>query len=87
MKQFSSLRRYRKFNLFGDAGIRKTGNADLTTFTTDFNVTFGIIICFDIVVSTPAVDLVNRGVKNFIMPTMWYSELPFSTGKINIYFF
>lgn len=77
---------YRKFNLFGDNATSQTTIADRSTFTTDFNVTFGLIICFDIIMETPAIDLVKRGVRNFIMPTMWYSELPFLSSKQQLLF-
>lgn len=51
-------------------------------FDTDFNVTFGHFICFDLLFKTPATDLVlDHGIENIIFPTMWYSELPFLTGK------
>lgn len=75
---------YRKFNLFGDNATSQSVIPDYSTFTTDFNVTFGLIICFDIIMETPAIDLVKRGVRNFIMPTMWYSELPFLSSKTAI---
>lgn len=74
---------YRKYNLFGDTFIKQPIHADHTTFTTDFGVSFGLIICFDIVMKVPAVDLIDSGIQNFIMPTMWYSELPFDTGKFD----
>lgn len=73
--------RYRKFNLFNDDNITRTSKPDYSTFITDFNVTFGLFICFDIVLHDPAVKLVERGIRNFIMPTMWFSVLPFATGK------
>lgn len=73
---------YRKFNLFNDDNITRTSRPDYSTFITDFNVTFALFICFDIVLYNPAVKLVERGIQNFIMPTMWFSELPFSTGML-----
>lgn len=81
-KYFNShLCRYRKYNLFNDDNITRTTKPDYSTFITDFNVTFGLFICFDIVLYDPAVKLVERGIQNFIMNTMWFSVLPFSTGQ------
>lgn len=72
---------YRKVHLFGEDGTNTTYVPDYSTFTTDFNVTFGHFICFDILFQTPAQDLADRGITDFIYPTMWFSELPFLTGK------
>lgn len=75
------ISRYRKFNLFGEAGINTTLVADHSTFTTDFNVTFGHFICFDLMFKVPAQELLSEyGVRDIIFPTMWFSELPFLTG-------
>lgn len=72
---------YRKVHLFGEIGKNITYAPDHSSFTTDFNVTFGHFICFDILFQTPAQDLVERGITDFVYPTMWFSELPFLTGK------
>lgn len=53
---------------------------DLTTFKTDFNVTFGVCICFDLMFQDPMKSLILRGVKNFVYPTYWFSGLPYLTG-------
>lgn len=73
--------RYRKFNLFREGGINTTQIAELSTFETDFGVTFGNIICFDVLFFEPAMKLVQRGIKNFIFSAMWTSELPFLNCK------
>jgi predicted amidohydrolase len=74
--------RYRKFNLFGEEGFSITPEAELSVFDTDFGVTFGIFTCFDIVFEEPAISLAKiLGVRDFVFPTAWYSELPFLTGK------
>lgn len=54
---------------------------DLITFKTNFNVTFGVCICFDLMFAEPAVNLINQGVKHFVYPTMWFSELPYLSGE------
>uniref|UniRef100_A0A8D8FJ40 Vanin-like protein 1 n=1 Tax=Culex pipiens TaxID=7175 RepID=A0A8D8FJ40_CULPI len=74
------IARYRKFNLFGEAGINTTVSAEHVSFKTDFGVTFGTFICFDLMFDEPALKLVRSGVTDIIFPTMWFSELPFLTG-------
>lgn len=62
--------------------MQVTETPDLTTFQTDFNVTFGVCICFDLFFDLPANGLVERGVRNFVFPTMWFSEIPYLSGEI-----
>lgn len=75
--------RYRKFNLFSEVGTQAPAKPDLTTFRTDFNVTFGVFICFDLLNKEPAITLVNRGIRHFVHPAMWYATLPYYSGKTN----
>lgn len=51
------------------------------TFTTDFGVTFGLFVCFDIMFETPAVKILedNVNVTDVIFPTAWLSMTPFLT--------
>jgi len=73
--------KYRKYNLFGEYYMTQTATPDITTFKTDFGVTFGIFTCFDILFRSPALELVKKhGITNIIYPTMWFSELPFLTA-------
>ena len=70
--------RYRKYNLFGDSGMNKTTKPELSTFTTDFNVTFGQFICFDILFEKPALQLIRDAkVTDIVFTSMWFSELPY----------
>lgn len=70
--------KYRKFNLFGENGVKKPLNAVTTTFDTDFGVRFGHFICFDLMFQTPAIDLVQQeNVRDIIFTANWFSELPF----------
>lgn len=73
------ISRYRKFNLFGETGISVPYEPDISYFTTDFNVTFGHFICFDLLFKTPALKLPFE-VTDIVYPTMWFSELPFLTA-------
>ncbi|XP_055595880.1 vanin-like protein 1 [Uranotaenia lowii] len=79
-RQGMVIARYRKYNLFGEAGMNVTVLPDLTVFDTDFGVRFGTFICFDLMFEQPALELVRNGVRDFVYPTMWFSELPFLTA-------
>lgn len=57
-----------------------TSSPDISTFETDFGVTFGHFVCFDILFKSPALDLVSMNVKHFLYPSMWFSETPFLTS-------
>lgn len=72
--------RYRKWNLYGEANMDLTPTPDIGYFTTDFNVTFGHFICFDIMFATPALRLLEMGITDIVYPTMWFGQLPFLTG-------
>lgn len=73
--------RYRKFNLFGEPGFVPTQQPEFAFFETDFGVTFGTFICFDILFEKPAADLVlEHGICDFAFPTAWFSEVPFLTA-------
>lgn len=75
---------YRKYNLFmEDHLVRRTLKPDIAWFDTDFGVRFGLLICFDLLFQSPAQQLLDFGVRNFVYPTMWYSELPFMTGRFD----
>lgn len=86
MKNIFNISRYRKFHLFGEDGVQSTIEPDLTTFRTDFNVTFGVCICFDLIFDYPSNGLVERGVRNFVYPTMWFSEIPYLSGELQAIF-
>lgn len=71
---------YRKFNVYYEAGVSSTPKPDLDTFTTDFGVRFGHMICFDVLFELPGHVLIAEGVRNFIFPSLWFSELPALTA-------
>lgn len=69
--------RYRKFNLFGEL-VDKPRVPEAVAFETDFGVTFGHFICFDLMFQKPALELVRvMNITDIIFPTMWFSEIPF----------
>ncbi|XP_043289520.1 vanin-like protein 2 isoform X2 [Venturia canescens] len=72
------IARYRKYNLFGEVGFNRPPNAELSTFRTDFDVTFGQFICFDILFGNPTLRLISEAkVTDIVFSTYWFSELPF----------
>lgn len=71
------IARYRKWNLFREGGVNQTTTPELSVFETDFGVTFGQFVCFDLLFYEPAIQLIKIGIKNFIFSAMWVAELPF----------
>ena len=53
---------------------------EIISFRTDFDVEFGMMICFDILFEQPALPLLKKGVRHFVFPTAWIDELPYLTG-------
>lgn len=47
-----------------------------TTFTTSFDVKFSTFICNDILFCDPPLEMVKRGIKNFIFTTFWGNRYP-----------
>ncbi|XP_046963867.1 vanin-like protein 1 isoform X2 [Vanessa cardui] len=73
--------RYRKINLFGEATRTPALTPDLGIFETDFGVTFGHFICFDLMFQVPAVQVVEkRNITDVVFTTMWFSEMPYLTA-------
>ncbi|XP_037808612.1 vanin-like protein 1 [Lucilia sericata] len=74
------LSRYRKVHLYGE-NKNTTFAPETGWFDTDFGVRFGHFICFDILFYAPAESMVqHNGIKDFIFPSMWFSQLPFLTA-------
>lgn len=77
--------RYRKYNIYVERyipGINVPLEPELVTFTSDFNVTFGLITGFDIFFKDPAVSLTEKfNVTDIIFPNSLPTRLPFLAGK------
>lgn len=74
--------RYRKYNLFGEEALNRTAKPELSIFKTDFGVTFGQIICFDILFEAPTLRLIReRKITDILYSSHWFSELPFLTAS------
>ncbi|KAH8362535.1 hypothetical protein KR084_013063 [Drosophila pseudotakahashii] len=81
-RQGAVISRYRKWNLYLELSTQRSEVPELATFQTDFNVTFGHFVCFDMLFYTPAQDLVERlGIRHVIVTKMFNSELPFLTAS------
>ncbi|KAJ6649866.1 Vanin-like protein 2 [Pseudolycoriella hygida] len=71
---------YRKFNLFGE-DVDRPLKPSQVVFESDFGVTFGHFICFDILFRYPALELTrSQNITDIIYPTMWFSGFPFLTA-------
>ncbi|KAF5280271.1 hypothetical protein FQR65_LT03079 [Abscondita terminalis] len=72
------IARYRKINLLNEPYFVPGTEQDVSTFTTDFGVTFGMFISGDILHKTPGKDiLTNLAVTDIVYSSSWKSELPF----------
>ncbi|KAF5280264.1 hypothetical protein FQR65_LT03072 [Abscondita terminalis] len=70
------IAKYRKINLSEEPFLQP--GTELVTFKTDFNVTFGIFTCFDLLFKFPAQDILDiPEITDVIFPTAWFSETPF----------
>ncbi|ALC48763.1 CG32751, partial [Drosophila busckii] len=78
-RQGAVISRYRKVHLYGEMR-NSTFKPETVAFDTDFNVTFGHFICFDIMFEQPTLQLLQQGVKDFVYPSMWFSQLPLLTS-------
>lgn len=77
------ISRYRKVHLFHEQ-INTTKVPEIAIFNTDFGVRFGQFICFDILFYTPAQEMVAKyNIRDFIFPSMWFSQLPFLTCRLS----
>lgn len=78
-RQGRLISKYRKFNLYGENGTDVPTEAEVATFITDFNVTFGQFICADIVRDKPAMTYVkNSKITDVLTTVHWYDDRPFT---------
>lgn len=74
------ISRYRKYNSASNLGLDVPTKLENSSFTTDFNVTFGQLISEDILYKEPAFSLMKANINDFIYTTRWSSQLPFLTS-------
>ncbi|XP_014091853.2 vanin-like protein 1 [Bactrocera oleae] len=82
-RQGRVISRYRKTHLYRYEwyDVNVLPQAELATFITDFGVTFGHFICFDMLYWEPPEVLVKEhGITDIIYTTYWFNELPFLTA-------
>ncbi|XP_049817451.1 vanin-like protein 3 isoform X2 [Aethina tumida] len=71
------IEKYQKINL-GPDEKNLTGGSNLSSFTTDFDVTFGLITNEDLFFKNPSQDILMNGkIKDVIVPMSWNNFLPF----------
>lgn len=76
------IAKYHKINLYaGEHKIFDSGSVLNTSycvsFQTSFGVTFGTFTCYDILFRKPGNCLLDKGIKNFVLPTEWGSSFPY----------
>eukprot|EP00929_Paragymnodinium_shiwhaense_P112667 TRINITY_DN80934_c0_g1_i1.p1 TRINITY_DN80934_c0_g1~~TRINITY_DN80934_c0_g1_i1.p1 ORF type:complete len:491 (-),score=80.82 TRINITY_DN80934_c0_g1_i1:40-1512(-) len=69
------LARYRKLNLWGETAIDVPKKCEIVSFTPRFGEKIGLATCADLIYQHPLHDLVDSGVKNFVVPVAWSNEL------------
>jgi len=69
------LAKYHKQNLWGEANVGVPANCPVASFTTRFNVTFGLMTCADLIYHFPASSLLERRVRHFLLPAAWSDEM------------
>ncbi|XP_011300133.1 vanin-like protein 2 isoform X2 [Fopius arisanus] len=80
-RQGKIIAKYRKTHLFKEPQFDILQTPEIITFDTDFNVTFGTFICFDMLFKEPALNLTRiHHVTDIVYSTAWFSELPFFTA-------
>ena len=75
------IAKYYKYHIFREeeGSFDAPSNADAyryTVFTTSFGVEFSTFICNDILFCDPPLEMVNRGIKNFVFTTYWGNRYP-----------
>jgi len=71
------LTSYAKQNLWGEAYyIDVPEGNNPKSFTTDFGVTFGLVICADLIYNHPLLDLLaDQNIRDFVAPVAWSNEM------------
>jgi hypothetical protein len=70
--------KYRKFNLFGEPLMNVPNSPEMAIFDTDFGITFGHIVSYDLLFKSPAYDLIKtKSISHILFPSQWISETPF----------
>lgn len=79
-RQGQIVAKYHKYNLYSELHISRPPSPTPVSFTTDFGITVGLFICFDINYPHPSQDLVSQRVDVIAYSTAWVDEVPFLTA-------
>eukprot|EP01065_Artemidia_motanka_P006733 TRINITY_DN13288_c0_g1_i1.p1 TRINITY_DN13288_c0_g1~~TRINITY_DN13288_c0_g1_i1.p1 ORF type:complete len:466 (+),score=105.01 TRINITY_DN13288_c0_g1_i1:47-1399(+) len=71
----SYLAKYHKMNLWDEPNMNVPSDCPEVTFRTSFGVTFGLITCADVIYRYPTQSLVDRGVRDFVVPVAWDNSM------------
>eukprot|EP01103_Thecamoeba_quadrilineata_P017476 TRINITY_DN621_c0_g1_i1.p1 TRINITY_DN621_c0_g1~~TRINITY_DN621_c0_g1_i1.p1 ORF type:complete len:502 (-),score=68.39 TRINITY_DN621_c0_g1_i1:29-1534(-) len=74
------LAKYHKIHLFEEPFYNPADPPLPVSFTTDFGVTFGMLICFDMAFQTPSFEYAEQGIKDIVFSTAWVNTPPVQTA-------
>ncbi|CAJ1449232.1 unnamed protein product [Effrenium voratum] len=70
------LVKYHKAHLWGEHALDASQECSTVSFRIkDLDVPFGVFICADLIYSWPSLQLVNEGIRHFVMPLSWSNEM------------
>ena len=74
----SLIAKYYKQHLFSLESLtfNTSNNYRYITFTASFGVEFSVFICYDVLFCDPPLDVVNKGIQNFVYSTYWGNRYP-----------
>ncbi|XP_059472931.1 biotinidase-like [Neocloeon triangulifer] len=71
------IAKYRRFNLIHETALDAAPSFEPITFTTESNVTFGLLTGYDLLFLEPFKSLLNKSVHHFIFNGAWQNKMPF----------
>jgi predicted amidohydrolase len=76
--------KYHKSHLFGEQGVFDQPERPFqpVSFDSGFGVTMGMFVCFDLDFAAPVLELVERGVQDFVFASYWVNQPPYSTATM-----
>ena len=74
----SFIAKYYKQHLFAmESQVFNTSDSyRYITFQVSFGIEFSVFICYDVLFCDPPLDMVNKGIKNFVYSTYWGNRYP-----------
>eukprot|EP01012_Entosiphon_sulcatum_P007792 TRINITY_DN14070_c0_g1_i1.p1 TRINITY_DN14070_c0_g1~~TRINITY_DN14070_c0_g1_i1.p1 ORF type:complete len:507 (-),score=42.73 TRINITY_DN14070_c0_g1_i1:44-1450(-) len=75
------IAKYWKTHLFYEGQYNTPpGGVDVVTFKSSLGIEFGLMICFDMMFSNPALNILSKGVRNFLVSSWWVNTPPSFTA-------